>query len=89
MKGDFTRDSFESHKRFTRVLQSRAAYSLTPTGMSRFRSFGEYWRNFTRDLVGPFAGPHGKCGFGIIPCSGDRRSSAVCRSVPPKRHAHK
>src|ERR1051325_5308603 len=69
MKGDFTRDSFESHKRFTRVLQQQGRVQIDADWNEQVAIFWEYWRNFTRDLVGPFAGPHGKCGFGIIPSS--------------------
>lgn len=69
MKGDFTRDSFQSEKHFTRVLILQGRVHIEADWNEQVSILWEYWRNFARDLIGPHAGPEGRCGFGILPLS--------------------
>jgi hypothetical protein len=66
MKGDFTRDSFDPTKNFTRVMMQQGRPQLDADWNEQAAIFWEFWRNFVRDLVGPHGGPENDCGFGIL-----------------------
>lgn len=66
MTGDFTRDSFEPTKNFTRVLMQQGRPQLDADLNEQIAIFWRYWRTLVSDLVGPFAGPYDNCGFGVI-----------------------
>src|ERR1700748_2726710 len=66
MKGDFTRDSFDPLKDFTRVLMQQGRVQLDADWNEQVSIFWQFLRTFTRDLVGPFGGPAQNCGFQII-----------------------
>jgi hypothetical protein len=66
MTGDFTRDSFEPEKNYTRVLMQQGRPQLDADWNEQIAIFWQYWRQFTVDLIGDFAGPDGRCGFGVI-----------------------
>lgn len=66
MKGDFTRDSFDQTKDFTRVMMQQGRPQLDADWNEQVAIFWESWRNFIRDIVGPHAGPEDHCGFGIL-----------------------
>jgi hypothetical protein len=66
MKGDFTRDSFDPMKCFTRVMMQQGRPQLDADWNEQVAIFWEFWRNFTSDLLGPHAGPEWDCGFWIL-----------------------
>jgi Family of unknown function (DUF6519) len=66
MPGDFTRDSFDPLKNFTRVLMQQGRPQLDADWNEQIAIFWRYWRGFVADLIGPFAGPAQNCGFGVI-----------------------
>jgi hypothetical protein len=70
MKGDFSRDSFDAFKRFTRVLQQQGRVQLDADWNEQVAIFWHYLRALTRGLTGPFSGAEDKCGFGLF-ASGD------------------
>jgi hypothetical protein len=72
MTGDFTRDSFEPAKGFTRVVMQQGRPQLDADLNEQTAIFWHYWRTFVSDLVGPYAGPHHGCGFGVITREGIR-----------------
>jgi uncharacterized protein DUF6519 len=66
MTGDFTRDSFEAARGFTRVLMQQGRPQLDADLNEQTAIFWHHWRMLVADLVGPYAGPHHACGFGVI-----------------------
>jgi hypothetical protein len=70
MKGDFTRDSFSPSHGYTRVLAQQGRVQLDADWNEQISILWDYWRSLVVDLVGPHAGPHGHCGFGIL-CPAD------------------
>jgi hypothetical protein len=66
MTGDFTRDSFEPTKNFTRVLMQQGRPQLDADLNEQIAIFWRYWRTLVTDLIGPFGGPHDNCGFEVI-----------------------
>jgi hypothetical protein len=70
MKGDFTRDSFSPRHGYTRVLAQQGRVQLDADWNEQISILWDYWRSMVVDLVGPHAGPHGHCGFGIL-CPAD------------------
>jgi len=66
MSGDFTRDSFDPLKNFTRVLMQQGRPQLDADWNEQIAIFWQYWRTFMTDLIGPYAGPAQNCGFGIV-----------------------
>lgn len=66
MSGDFTRDSFDPSKNFTRVLMQQGRPQLDADWNEQIAIFWRYWRGFVEDLIGPYAGPADRCGFDII-----------------------
>jgi Family of unknown function (DUF6519) len=66
MKGDFTRDSFDPLKRFTRVLQQQGRVQLDADWNEQVSVLWHYLRAMTRGLIGPYFGPDGNCGFGVF-----------------------
>jgi hypothetical protein len=70
MKGDFSRDSFDPLKHFTRVLQQQGRIQLDSDWNEQVAITWHYLRALTRGLTGPFSGAEDKCGFGLF-ASGD------------------
>lgn len=66
MKGDFTRDSFDPMKDFTRVIMQQGRPQLDADWNEQVAIFWKFWRNFVSDVIGPHAGPEYDCGFGIL-----------------------
>jgi len=66
MSGDFSRDSFDPHKHFTRVLMQQGRPQLDADWNEQIAIFWHYWRSFVADLIGPYAGPAQNCGFGLL-----------------------
>jgi hypothetical protein len=66
MKGDFTRDSFDPSKHFTRVLQQQGRVQLDADSNEQISIFWHYLRALTRDMLGPYAAPRNRAGFVLL-----------------------
>ncbi|WP_297324625.1 DUF6519 domain-containing protein [Nitrosomonas sp.] len=67
MKGDFSRDTFNSLKHFSRVLQQQGRVQLDADTNEQAAILLHYLRTLVTDLIGPFAGPEGSAGFEVGP----------------------
>ncbi|SFE86159.1 DUF6519 domain-containing protein [Nitrosomonas sp. Nm166] len=66
MKGDFSRDTFDPSKHFSRVLQQQGRVLLDADTNEQTAILLHYLRTLVTDLIGPYAGPEGDdLGFGI------------------------
>lgn len=65
MKGDFSRDTFDSVKHFSRVLQQQGRVQLDADWNEQTAILVHYLRTLAADLIGPFAGPKNSSGFAI------------------------
>jgi len=65
MNGDFSRDSFNPAKHFTRVLMQQGRVQIDADWNEQISIFWQFWRSFVTDSVGPHAGPEKDCGFYI------------------------
>lgn len=66
MKGDYTRDSFDATKHFSRVLLQQGRVQLDADWNEQTSIVLHYLRTLATDLLGPHAGPADKLGFEII-----------------------
>jgi hypothetical protein len=67
MKGDFSRDTFDLAKHFSRVLMQQGRVQLDADSNEQTAILLHYLRTLAADLIGPFAGPAGAdWGFEII-----------------------
>ena len=66
MKGDFTRDTFNPLKRFTRVLMQQGRVQLDSDWNEQAAILLHYLRALAADLIGPFGGPQDNFGFEIV-----------------------
>jgi hypothetical protein len=66
MKGDFSRDTFEPRKRYSRVLQQQGRILLDADWNEQGAILLHYMRALARDLIGPHGGPAGRLGFAIL-----------------------
>jgi len=71
MKGDFSRETFDSVKHFSRVLQQQGRVQLDADWNEQAAIMLHYLRTLAADLIGPFAGPAGSKGFEISTVEGD------------------
>jgi hypothetical protein len=60
MKGDFSRDTFDPVKHFSRVLQQQGRVQLDADWNEQAAILLHYLRTLAADLIGPFAGPTGE-----------------------------
>lgn len=68
MKGDFSRDTFDKVKHFSRVLMQQGRVQLDADWNEQAAILLHYLRTLAADLIGPFAGPAGTdLGFEIKP----------------------
>lgn len=67
MKGDFTRNTFEPAKQFTRVLMQQGRVQLDADWNEQGAIWLHYLQALAADLIGPHAGPQGNVGFEITP----------------------
>ncbi len=65
MKGDFTRDSFAANRRNTRVVLQQGRLLLDADWNEQVAILLHRMETMIRDLVGPYGGPEGDCGFEI------------------------
>jgi hypothetical protein len=66
MKGDFTRNTFDPLKHFTRVLMQQGRVQLDADFNEQAAILLHYIRTLATDIIGPFGGPAANLGFGII-----------------------
>ncbi|HVF45254.1 MAG TPA: DUF6519 domain-containing protein [Pyrinomonadaceae bacterium] len=66
MKGDFSRDTFDPLKHFTRVLMQQGRVQLDADWNEQTALLWHYIRALSADLIGPHGGPDGLCGFAIV-----------------------
>jgi hypothetical protein len=66
MKGDFTRDSFDPLKHFSRVLMQQGRVQLDADWNEQLAILLHYIRTLASDLIGPYAGPEKYWGFEIF-----------------------
>ena len=57
MPGDFSRDTFDSRKHFSRVLMQQGRVQLDADWNEQTAIFLHYLRTLAKDLMGPYAGP--------------------------------
>jgi hypothetical protein len=63
MKGDFTRDTFDLTKNFSRVLMQQGRVTLDADGNEQAAILLHYLRTLAKDLIGPYGGPVSDFGF--------------------------
>src|SRR5690349_1470414 len=63
MKGDFTRDTFDARKHYTRVLMQQGRVQLDADWNEQISSLLHYMRALAADLIGPYGGPEKDLGF--------------------------
>ncbi|HYR05742.1 MAG TPA: DUF6519 domain-containing protein, partial [Gallionella sp.] len=72
MKGDFTRDTFDVFRHFSRVLMQQGRVQLDADFNEQAAILLHYLRTLATDLIGPYGGPEGdNLGFKILFGSGD------------------
>ncbi len=69
-RGDFTRDTFDPLKHFTRVLMQQGRVQLDADWNEQSSILLHFLQTLAADLIGPFGGPEGDCGFKIAPKEG-------------------
>ena len=65
MKGDFSRDTFEPTKHYSRVLMQQGRVQLDADWNEQSSILLEFMRGFMIDLIGPHGGPNSNAGFAI------------------------
>jgi hypothetical protein len=71
MKGDFTRNTFDADKQFTRVLMQQGRVQLDADWNEQAAIFWDYIRTLATHLIGPHGGPAGDVGFKITDLDND------------------
>lgn len=66
MKGDFSRDTFDQTRHFTRVLMQQGRVLLDSDWNEQAALLLHHLRALATDLIGPHGGPRGLCGFGVV-----------------------
>jgi hypothetical protein len=66
MKGDFTRDTFDPARQFSRVLMQQGRVQLDADSNEQTAILLHYLRTLARDLMGAHAGPADDLGFAIV-----------------------
>ena len=65
MKGDFSRDTFDASKHFSRVLMQQGRVQLDADWNEQASILLHYLQTLAADLIGPHAGPANALGFEI------------------------
>ena len=66
MKGDFTRDTFDPAKHFSRVLMQQGRVTLDADHNEQAAIELHYLRSLARDVIGPYAAPAGSEGGFVL-----------------------
>ena len=66
MQGDFTRDTFDPSKHFSRVLMQQGRVQVDADWNEQTSILLHYLRTLAKDILGPYAGPASDLGFEII-----------------------
>jgi hypothetical protein len=66
MRGDFTRDTFDPRKHYSRVLLQQGRVQLDADWNEQSAMILQYLRALARDLIGAHGAPAGSTGFRII-----------------------
>jgi Family of unknown function (DUF6519) len=66
MKGDFTRNTFDAAKHFSRVLLQQGRVQLDADWNEQTSILLRYLRTLAMDIFGPYAGPADAMGFDLI-----------------------
>ena len=66
MKGDFSRDTFDPKKHYSRVLMQQGRVQLDADWNEQVAILLHRLETMARDLIGPFGGPKEHCGFEFI-----------------------
>jgi len=66
MKGDFTRDTFDAAKHFSRVLMQQGRVQVDADWNEQTSILLHYLRTLAKDILGPYAGPANAMGFALI-----------------------
>jgi len=70
MKGDFTRNTFDPTKHYSRVLMQQGRVTLDADSNEQTAILLHYLRTLTRDLIGPYAAPAEDVGFQLSGVAG-------------------
>jgi hypothetical protein len=68
-RGDFTRDTFDPSKRFSRVLMQQGRVQMDADWNEQTSILLHYLQTLAADLIGPHGGPEDNFGFEITPDS--------------------
>lgn len=66
MRGDFSRNTFSPKGHYSRVLMQQGRVLLDSDWNEQAAIFNHYFQTLARDLIGPYGGPAGNCGFKIL-----------------------
>ncbi|TCV86740.1 DUF6519 domain-containing protein [Sulfurirhabdus autotrophica] len=66
MKGDFTRDTFDAAKHFSRVLMQQGRVQVDADWNEQTSILLHYLHTLAKDILGPYAGPANAMGFDLI-----------------------
>lgn len=66
MKGDFSRNTFRPFRHYSRVLMQQGRVLLDSDWNEQGSIFLHYLQSLAKDLIGPYGGPAGNCGFKVI-----------------------
>lgn len=84
MKGDFSRDSFDPLRHYSRVLQQQGRVELDADGNERQAIQLHHLRSLAKDLIGPQGGPG--TGFEIVPADDGNGKALPSNFVIKKGH---
>src|SRR5215470_8612027 len=71
MKADFTRDTFQPFRHFTRVLMQQGRVQLDADWNEQAAILTHYLRRLGADIIGRCGGPSNNLGFQILPLVAD------------------
>jgi hypothetical protein len=77
MKGDFSRDTFDATRHFSRVLMQQGRVQLDADWNEQSAILLHYIRTLARDLIGPHAGPSADWGFEIKAAPDDNTNFVI------------
>ncbi|MET4134332.1 DUF6519 domain-containing protein [Pseudarthrobacter sp. PvP090] len=87
MKGDFTRETFDRRRHYTRVLMQQGRVQLDADWNEQTAISNHYVRTLAADLIGRHGGPAAACGFALIrdPAVVDTLTDDLGRPLPAHR----